>query len=142
MDRIRLIGLLAVTALLACPAAVAQMSQNYETVEATPGKPLRIGVHGSINKKDCSALDAPAIRLIKPPASGSLSVQKRTVVADKIEGCTSVTAPIQVLVYTAGTSGSTDHDQIVYEVTSANGAVTRYQVSIKIHDAARTPDKT
>lgn len=143
MDRIRLAGLLGVTHLLACSTAFAQPApvQNYQTVEVMSGKSLRIGVHGSINKKDCSALDAPTIHLVKPPSSGSLSVQKRSVVADKIEGCTSVNAPIQLLVYTAGASGNADHDQIVYEVTSVDGTVTRYQVLIRITHASTSPDK-
>jgi hypothetical protein len=128
------IGLAAAT-----PVAMAQPapSNNYTTVEAVPGKPLHIGTYGSANRKDCSPLRAPTIRVIESPASGSLSVRLGEATVDKMAGCPPIKVPMQTLAYTA--KADADTDRIVYEVTSANGEVATNHVTIKILPKPTSP---
>lgn len=122
------------------PVAMAQPapSMNYTTVEAVPGKPLRIGIYGSANRKDCSPARAPTVRVIESPTSGSLSVRLGEITTDKIPGCSAIKVPVQAIIYTATTAADTD--QIVYEITSASGEVATHQATIKILPRPPNPD--
>ena len=126
-----------VAAVLASSPAASQPapSQNYAAVEAVPGKSVRIGLHGTVSKKDCSPLRAPAIRVLESPASGSLPVQARSVMSNKVEECPPIKVPLRVLIYTARSDSDTDRDHIVYEVRSANGEVATHHITIVIKPA-------
>jgi hypothetical protein len=121
------------------PGALAQPapSKNYETVEAMPGKPVRIGIYGSANRRDCSPLRAPTIRVIEAPSSGSLSVRLGEATTDKIVGCPTIKIPVQAIVYTA--KANADSDRVIFEVTNANGEVAMHQIAVKIVPRAETP---
>lgn len=121
------------------PGALAQPapSKNYETVEAMPGKPVRIGIYGSANRRDCSPLRAPTIRVIEAPSSGSLSVRLGEATTDKIAGCPTIKIPVQAIVYTAKADAVSD--RVIFEVTNANGEVATHQIAVKIVPRAKTP---
>ncbi len=121
----------AATAALTATATLAQpSSRNYTTVEAVPGKSLRIGTYGTANRKDCSPARVPTIRVIEPPSSGSLTVRLGEAKTDKVPGCSTIAIPMQFLMYVA--RADAEKDRIVYEVTSANGEVATYEVTISI----------
>lgn len=123
----------AATVTMAQPAP----SRNYTTIEAVPGKPVRIGIFGTANRKDCSPLRAPTIRVIESPSSGSLTVRLGEAKTDKVPGCPTIAVPIQSLIYAARADAETD--RIVYEVTSANGEVATHEVTIKILPRPTSP---
>ncbi len=63
------------------------------------------------------------------------------VTTDKVAGCPPIKLAAQAVVYTAR-AGGTGVDKVVYEVTSANGQVVTYQVSITIkEDAPASPHR-
>lgn len=125
-------GALAATATMAQPS-----SRSYTTVEAVPGKSLRIGTYGTANKKDCSPARVPTIRVIEPPSSGSLTVRLSEAKIDKVAGCSTIVIPMQFLIYVA--RADAEKDKVVYEVTSANGEVATYEVTINILPKPATP---
>ncbi len=138
----RRIGLLAFALAAALSgAAVAQAPQtsNYSTVEAIPGKPVELGYHATA-RKNCSPAPLPTIRVIEAPRSGVLTVRKGELTTSRVAGCPKLKTPVQVVLYEARAGqGGTDH--VIYEVTSVDGEVSRYDVTIKIGKASPAPGK-
>jgi hypothetical protein len=119
---------------LSC-AALAQ-STNYSTVNAVAGMPVQINFHASF-KKDCTAAPLPTIRVIQPPKSGTLTVRRGVLNTNKVAGCPALKSPAQVVFYLARAGqGSSDH--LVYEVTSSNGEVAVYDITIEIKEADKS----
>lgn len=138
---LRLAGMLAsIGFAFAPPAATGQPAPTttYTSFDAVPGKALQIGFYGSANKKDCAPVRAPTIRVIEPPKAGSLTVRHGEVTADKVGNCAPFKIPIQAILYTAR-RGDADTDRLIYEVTSANGQVETYQITISIKSSPAAP---
>jgi len=104
---------------------------SYTSLTAVPGKPVQIGFFGSANKKECTAVRAPTIRVIEPPKAGTLMVRHGEITADKVADCAPFKIPVQAVLYTARRDDA-DTDRLVYEVTSANGQVDTFQITISI----------
>ena len=118
---------------LVATAALAQAT-NYTTVEATVGKPLQLGYHASAHKNNCTPAPLPAIKVLKAPKSGTLTVRRAELTTDKIPGCPKMKVPAQVAFYQARTGG-TAMDHLAYEVTNDNGEVASYDFTINIKEA-------
>ena len=145
----RVIGmLLARFSLIACvaisllsTAALAQTA-NYTSVEATSEKPVQLSYHGSAHK-DCTPAPLPTVRIMEPPKSGMLTVRRATLTTDKVAGCPAMKTPAQIVLYQAR-AGYEGPDHVKYEVTSENGEVATYDVTITIKNspAQRSPTGT
>jgi hypothetical protein len=119
-------------------AALAQAT-NYTSVEATAGKPLQLTYHASAHK-NCTPAPLPTIRVIQAPKAGVLIVRKAVLTTDKVAGCPQLKVPVQVVFYRAQ-EGYVGPDHVSYEVTSFNGEVGIYDVTITVKPAPaqRTP---
>jgi hypothetical protein len=116
-------------------------SRNYSGIDAVPGKPVKVDIYASADRKNCSSARAPSIRVLEAPREGALAVTPGAVTTDKVAGCPPIKLAAQAVVYTAR-AGGTGVDKVVYEVTSANGQVVTYQVSITIkEDAPASPHR-
>ncbi len=133
------IGLLAAVALSGAAFAQATQSSNYSTIEALPGKPVEVDYFASA-KKDCSPAPLPTIRVIEAPKSGVLTVRQGALTTDRIAGCPRLKTPVQVVFYQAR-AGHGGADHIIYEVTSVNGEIATFDVSIKIKEPPSVPSK-
>ena len=124
----------------AAPAATGQPAPTttYTSFDAMPGKSLQIGFYGSANKRDCAPARTPTIRVIEPPKAGSLMVRHSEVTADKVGSCGPFKIPVQAVLYTAR-HGDAETDRLIYEVTSANGQVATYQITISIKSSPAAP---
>ena len=73
---------------LASTMALAQESPslNYTSFEATSASPTQIGYYGTANK-DCSAAQAPRIRVVEPPKAGTFTVRPGELTTTSIKGC-------------------------------------------------------
>jgi hypothetical protein len=134
-------GLASIGSLLVSAGAIGQPAPttNYASFNVVPGKTVQVGFFGSASKKDCAPARAPTIRVIEPPKAGSLMLRHGEVDADKMGSCAPFRVPVQVMLYTAGRNDA-DADRLVYEVTSANGQVDTYQITINIKNGpARGP---
>jgi hypothetical protein len=119
--------------------ALAQAA-NYKSVEAVPDKPIQLSYHASAHTKTCEAAAAPTVRVIEAPQAGYLTVRQAELTTDKIPGCPTLKTPAQVVFYMAN-AGYTGPNHTNYEVTSENGEVASYDVTItvKAGEPGQTP---
>jgi hypothetical protein len=135
-------------AIMFAAATIASMSighaqpssvKNYTSIEAARDVPVQIGYFASAHKdctKDCTPARVPTIRVAEPPRSGTLTIREAELTTGRIAGCLALKVPAKVLFYQAR-MGSLDTDHIVYEVTSSNGEVAEYQVTINIREGPK-----
>ena len=117
------------TATLVVAAALAQTA-NYTSAEITTDKPVQLSYHASAHK-NCTPAPLPTVRVIEAPKSGMLTVRRAVLTTDKVAGCPAVKVPAQVAFYRAH-AGYVGPDHVKYEVTSENGEVATYDVTITI----------
>jgi hypothetical protein len=129
----------AVLALLAGAPAFAQ-SANYTSVETVAGVSTRIGYSASA-AKNCAPAPLPTIRVIKPPKHGVLSIRTGAVITNQVANCPNLKTPAQVMFYQGGADYQ-GADELAYEVTSANGEVGVYNISITVKEAPKPAPPT
>lgn len=110
-------------------------STNYTSFDATSARPVQIGYYGSAHK-DCTPAALPTIRVVEAPRSGLFTVRRGVLTTNKLTNCPGLKIPAQVAFYQAR-PGVTGADHIVYLVTTADGAVAAYDVSIDIKEAPK-----
>jgi hypothetical protein len=113
-------------------AAFAQASTNYTSVEATSEKPMQLSYHASV-QKDCSPAPLPTVRVITAPKAGTLTVRPGQLTTSKVVRCGRVKTPVQLVFYQAR-AGYAGLDEVKYEVTSADGQVATYEVTITVKE--------
>lgn len=112
--------------------ALAQ-SQSSTVQRATKGvsnQEIRIGVYVNV-RPDCTSGPLPTIRLLTPPANGTVVVKKATVNATNYKQCLALQAPGYVAFYKshAGYSGT---DTARLEVTFPGGRIEIQEITITI----------
>jgi len=128
------------TVSMATAAALAQASDNYTSVEATPDKPVQLSYHASAHKSNCTPAPLPSVRVTETPKEGMLTVRRALLTTNKIAGCPALKTPAQVVFYQAKT-GYQGADHVRYEVTSENGEVATYDVAITVKEAPLQQNK-
>ena len=80
----------------------------------------------------------PAVGVVEAPKLGTLTIRLGVLTTSKIAGCPSLKTPVQVVFYQAqvGVFG-TDH--VIYQVTTADGKVDGYDVTINVKEATKLP---
>jgi len=106
---------------------------NYTSVEATSDRPVQLSYHASAHK-NCTPARLPTVRVIEAPKSGTLTVRGAVLKTDKVAGCPGLKTPAQVVFYLAR-PGYDGPDHVKYEVTSENGEVGAYDVTIGVKAA-------
>jgi hypothetical protein len=109
--------------------AIAQ-TVNYSSAETTWDKPVQLNFHASAHK-NCTPGALPTVRIIEPPKSGTLTVREGTLTTDQVSGCPPIKTPARVVSYQART-GYVGPDHLVYEVTSENGEVATFDITINV----------
>ena len=124
-------------------AALAQPAptSNYTSIEAIPDRPVQLGYYASAHKSNCTPAPLPTVRVSQVPKSGTLTVRRALLTTDTIPGCPGLKIPAQVVFYQARPS-ATGNDHVVYEVTSENGEVGTYDVTINIKEAPKPSSGT
>jgi hypothetical protein len=123
---------------LTATAALAQAA-NYKSVEAVPDKPLQLSYHASAHKNTCAPAAPPTVRVVEAPQAGFLTVRQAELTTDKIPGCPTLKTAAQVVFYTAN-AGYAGPDHVKYEVTSENGEVATYDVTVTVKpEPAQSP---
>jgi hypothetical protein len=74
---------------------------------------------------------------MEPPKSGVLMVRKAILTTDNVVGCGAVKTSAQVVFYQAR-AGHEGSDKVKYEVTSENGEVADYGVTITVKKSGST----
>jgi hypothetical protein len=88
-------------------------------VRANPGNDVRVGIYTSI-KQDCTSGPLPAIRLLTPPAHGTITVRRATLKATNFRQCLATDVPAFVAIYRAVQNFS-GADEFELEVSFAGG---------------------
>ena len=123
------------SAALVQPTASSQPAptSNYTSIEAIGEQPVQVGYYASANK-NCTSAPLPTIRIVTPPKSGTFTVRRAKLKTSKVAGCPAIELNAEVAFYQArATSSGTDN--VVYEVTSPNGQVAIYDVTITLKPA-------
>jgi hypothetical protein len=121
---------------LLATAALAQVA-NYTSVETMSATPVQLSYHATAHK-NCTPAPLPVVRVIEPPKSGMLTVRKAVLTTDKVAGCPAMKTPAQVVLYQAR-AGYAGPDRVKYEVTSENGEVATYDVTITVAPPVTSP---
>jgi len=129
-----------VTASLTATATLAQ-DANYVSIDATSDKPVQLSYHASAHK-NCTPAPQPTIRVIEAPKKGTLTVRRGVLTTERVAGCPGLKTPVQVVFYLAR-PGYAGPDHVKYEMTTENGEVATYDVTIAVKAApAQTPPAT
>jgi len=120
---------------LVATAALAQ-SANYASYETTTDKPVQLGYYASAHK-NCTPAALPTVRVLEAPKGGVLIVRKGVLATDQVAGCTGLKTPAQIAFYQPR-AGYTGPDRVSYEVTSENGDVATYEMTITVKAAPAT----
>jgi hypothetical protein len=119
-------------------AAFAQAA-SYTSVEAIAGKPVQLTYHASAHK-NCTPAPAPTVRVTEAPTAGILTVRPAVLTTTKVAGCPRINVPGQVVFYQAR-QGYAGPDHVRYDVTSANGEVGTFDltITVKVAPAPKAP---
>ena len=115
---------------LIATTALAETSANYSSAVATSEKPVQLSYHASAHK-NCTPAPLPTVRVIEVPKFGTLTVRKAVLTTNKVARCPALKTPAQVVFYLAR-GGYEGPDHVKYEVTSENGEVATYDVTITV----------
>jgi hypothetical protein len=119
--------------------AFAESGEVQRTINAAPGVNISAGVYADI-KPDCTAGQLPAIRLIKPPAHGTVTIQRGNLKGTNFKQCLAFEIPALSAVYRA-TENYTGADEFVLEVIGNNGRkqVQHFRVTVSNKPTKGTP---
>src|SRR5580658_6662134 len=127
-----LLAFAALICALATPAA-AQSTTIERQVKAAPGKDVRVGVYTDI-RPDCTAGPLPAIRLVTPPAHGTVNVKRGTLKATNLKQCLATEVPAFVALY-HGAAEFDGADEFLLEITWPSGRkeLQHFRVNVSAH---------
>lgn len=129
-------GAFAAAALLLTGSGAPASAQDAQTVERTakgpPAKPIRVGVYLNV-QPDCSSGTLPTIRLLNPPANGTVDVKRGKVTATNYKQCLALEVPGYVAFYRSKPD-FTGVDIVTLEVKYPNGRTEVQKISVTVGD--------
>ena len=105
-------------------------STSYSSVEAIGDTPLQLGYYASANK-NCTPAALPTLRVTQAPKHGTLTAKRGVLATSKIAGCPDLKIPAQAIFYQSRRE-YVGPDHLGYEITSANGEVKSFDISIEV----------
>lgn len=117
-------------------SAVSASAQEMRTVERTAkgpsAKPIRVGVYLNV-QPDCSSGALPTIRLVSPPANGTVDVKRGKVTATNYKQCLALEVPGYIAFYKSKPD-FTGVDIVTIEVKYPNGRTEVQKISVTVGD--------
>ncbi|WP_425994503.1 hypothetical protein [Afipia sp. DC4300-2b1] len=114
-------------------SAHAQDAQTVErTAKGSTAKPIRVGVYLNV-QPDCSSGVLPTIRLLSPPANGTVEVKRGKVTATNYKQCLALEVPGYVAFYKSKTD-FIGVDVVTLEVKYPNGRTEVQKISVTVGD--------
>ncbi len=111
-------------------------AQDVQTVERTAkglsAKPIRVGVYLNV-QPDCSSGTLPTIRLLSPPANGTVDVKRGKVTATNYKQCLALEVPGYVAFYKSKPD-FIGVDVVTLEVKYPNGRTEVQKISVTVGD--------
>ncbi len=127
-----LVGATAALCLFALGGSTLAQTSVYRTVDAPPGKPIRVRVVTNL-KKDCTVGAPAAIRVVTPPKNGSLVVKNGKLKTPADYRCPNVETPVQGVFYQSNPK-YTGSDEVAFEVKTAEGNTQSISIKINVSD--------
>jgi hypothetical protein len=127
-------GVMLGVALLLMPAAVATpQSRTVErTAKGPPAKDIRVGVYLNV-QPDCSSGVLPSIRLIAPPANGTVNVKRGKITATNYKRCMALEVPGFIALYRSK-ADFVGTDTLTLEVKYPHGRTEVQKITVKVGD--------
>jgi hypothetical protein len=120
-------------------SAFAESGEVQRTINAAPGVNVSAGVYADI-RPDCTSGRLPAIRLIKSPAHGTVTIQRGNLKVANLKQCLAFEIPALSAVYRAA-ENYTGPDEFVLEVIGDNSRkqVQHFRVTVSGKPTRSTP---
>lgn len=123
------------TALLAFPASSWAQSTTVErNAQGLTAKDIRIGVYLNV-QPDCTSGTLPAIRLVDPPANGTVNVKRGKVTATNYKQCMALEVPGFIAFYRSK-ADFTGTDVVTIEVKYPEGRTEIQRITVKVGGGA------
>jgi hypothetical protein len=126
----RSIFLAALTCLIGS-SVLAENERFYQSAHAISGKEVRVGLFARANVKECKPLLSPTVRVVAPPAHGSLIIRTMTLITDRYPDCPQLKVPAQVLFYQSR-ANYVGSDVVSVIVTSDDGRASEVSIAIAV----------
>ena len=129
MKTVLSIAVAVVVVALSAPA-LAESRTTEKSARVQSGKNARIGVYINV-RPDCTSGPLPAIRLIEPPANGTVTVRKGNVTATNYKQCLALQVPAFVAIYRSRANFS-GVDTLELEVKYESGRleIQKFQITV------------
>lgn len=126
------------TAVLAFPAVSWAQSTTVErSAQGLSAKDIRIGVYLNV-QPDCTSGTLPAIRLVDPPANGTVNVKRGKVTATNYKQCMALEVPGFIAFYRSK-ADFTGTDVVTLEVKYPQGRTEIQRITVKVGGGATSP---
>lgn len=126
--------------LIGTTSAMAQ-ERLFRSVDVAAGKQVRLGMVGNVTPQ-CTIGPKPELKVLTPPKHGVLALRSGTTKPGMLGRCPKLEVPAEGVFYQApaGFSGS---DELVYQVTRADGRnqVVTVKITVQAATAPRQPQK-
>ncbi len=132
------IGLSCLAVITAAGLARAQ-EQTFRTVEAAPGKVVRIGLAGNVTK-ECTVGPMPKVKVVTQPSHGTLAIKSGKTKAGALARCPTLEVPAQGIFYQANPK-FTGTDQVAYTVKNAEGRTQSFTLKNNVNAQAKPEAK-
>jgi hypothetical protein len=116
-----------------------EQEQTFRTVEAVPGKVVRIGLVGNVTK-ECTVGPMPEVKVVTQPSHGTLAVKSGKTKAGALARCPNLEVPAQGVFYQANPK-FTGTDQVAYTVKNADGRTQSFTFKINVSAQAKPEAK-
>lgn len=125
-------------------AAATIVSAQETTVERTakgqPAKNIQVGIYLNV-QPDCTSGTLPGIRLVSPPANGTLSIKQGKVTATNYKQCLALEVPGFIAFYKSKPDFS-GTDAVTIEVKYPQGRTEVQHITIEINGGGPPGQKT
>ena len=123
--------------LLTCGSALFAQAQQVAVqrdVSATAGRDARFGIYTNL-RSDCTPGPLPAIRLVTPPAHGTVTVKRGTLKATNLQQCLAAELPVLIGLYHA-VANFNGADEFELEVTYPAGRKEIQHIRVNVSGGA------
>lgn len=122
------IGLVAL--LISTSVAAAQSRTVERTARGSSAKDIRVGVYLNV-QPDCRSGTLPAIRLLAPPANGTVNVKRGKITATNYKQCMALEVPGFIALYRSK-ADFVGTDTLTLEVKYPHGRTEVQKITVKV----------
>jgi hypothetical protein len=119
---------------LILPAPLFAQERLFRSVDAAPGKQVRLGLVGNVTP-DCKMGPKPELKVVTPPKHGVLAIRSGKTKPGSLARCPNLEVAAEGVFYQAAPNFS-GSDEVVYQVTRSDGRNQLVTIKIAVRGAA------